>query len=77
MHYDNDNDQWTIIGTVHGEGYDCRKGEEQVKRKGKWNKVSAYLHWIKYILTSPITKTTSSTPIAQIRTTTVPSTAAG
>ena len=48
-----------------------------MKRKGKWNKVSAYLHWIKYVITSPITKTRSSTPMAPIRTTTVPSMAEG
>ena len=37
--------KWTIIGTVYGSGYDCRTN--RTNGKGKWNKVTAYLDWIK------------------------------
>ena len=48
-----------------------------MERRGKWNKVSAYLDWIKSIITTtPITNLRTSTPIAPVKTTTT-STAGG
>ena len=40
--------RWTVIGTVFGEGYDCRTAE--TNGKGKWNTVTAHLDWIKDVL---------------------------
>jgi len=40
--------RWTIIGTVNGQGYDCRTGKfNGVKGYGYWNKVTDFLDWIK------------------------------
>ena len=41
--------KWTLIGTVSGQGYDCRtdrvdKIEESTN--GLWNKVSSHMTWL-------------------------------
>ena len=41
---------YTIIGTVMGEGYDCIndvKTESEGSTNGLWNKVSAWVDWIR------------------------------
>jgi len=52
MHKNYINNQWTIIGTVNGGGYDCRTGRVNNGGKGVWNKVTAHLDWIMKVLYS-------------------------
>merc|ERR1719219_1310371 len=46
--YKESSGRWTVIGTVNGQGYDCRTGKfNGVKGYGNWNKVTDFLDWIK------------------------------
>ena len=49
MYFNNASDTFTIIGTVNGNGYDCRTDEVYTfegSENGLWNKVSAHMVWI-------------------------------
>ena len=49
MYYNNASRAFTIIGTVNGNGYDCRENqvyEFEGSRNGLWNKVSFHMRWI-------------------------------
>ena len=49
MYYNNASSTFTIIGTVNGNGYDCRTDEVywfEGSNNGLWNKVSAHMDWI-------------------------------
>ena len=37
--------KWTLIGTLHGGGYDCRSGK--IFGNGTWNRIIPNLAWIK------------------------------
>ena len=42
--------RWTLIGTVQGAGYNCRKdsmGMFEGSTNGVWNKVTAHMKWIR------------------------------
>ena len=42
--------RYTLIGTVNGNGYDCRTHGTtlfEMSDNGLWNKVSAHMEWIK------------------------------
>ena len=50
MHFNKASKAFTIIGTVHGGGYDCRTNHVthfEGSDNGVWNKVSAHMGWIK------------------------------
>jgi len=54
MYLNENNSRFSLIGTVNGNGYDCRTGsfntfEEQTD--GMWNKVSEHMEWIKKTMT--------------------------
>ena len=49
MYYEKKSNQYVLIGTVKGHGYDCR--DDNVTKfegstNGVWNKVSAHMEWI-------------------------------
>ena len=50
MHYSSTTHKYSLIGTVQGVGYDCRKDEVnefEGSDNGLWNKVSFHVDWIK------------------------------
>ena len=41
--------RWTLVGTVFGQGYDCKKDKDNTfedSKDGLWNKVSQHMEWI-------------------------------
>ena len=49
MYLNESSSRSVLIGTVNGNGYDCRTGlvgEFEDQRDGIWNKVSAHMDWI-------------------------------
>ena len=53
MHKNETTGRWSIIGTVYGAGYLCRKGK--VKKflgstDGLWSSVPAQLDWVKKVM---------------------------
>ena len=49
MYLNESSSRYVLIGTVNGNGYDCRTGEVREfegQRDGIWNKVSAHMEWI-------------------------------
>lgn len=53
MHFDTARNAWVLIGTVQGNGYDCRTGTTSLYEgsdNGLWNKVSTHVNWIKSTL---------------------------
>ena len=49
MYFDPKIDDYVLIGTVMGLGYDCRinvEHEMEGSTNGLWNKVSAWVDWI-------------------------------
>merc|ERR1719431_2176680 len=50
MYYNQTTSRYVLIGTVQGEGYNCRTGgvgSFEGSDNGVWNKVSAHMEWIK------------------------------
>ena len=50
MHYSSVTSKYSLIGTVQGGGYDCRKNKVykfEGSDNGVWNKVSFHVDWIK------------------------------
>ena len=49
MYYNNATSTYTLIGTVNGNGYDCRTDMTNTfegSDNALWNKVSAHMDWI-------------------------------
>ena len=49
MFYNETTSRYVLIGTVFGQGYDCRKNyvnKFEGTTDGIWNKVSAHMEWI-------------------------------
>jgi len=50
MHQNKQTKRWTLIGTVMGGGYDCKRDTTHTlegSNNGQWNKVSSHSEWLK------------------------------
>ena len=49
MYNNRTTNKWTLIGTVSGDGYDCRTDRVSTvegSNNGLWNKVASHMKWV-------------------------------